>query len=96
MPPACPIFSAATGLVDGHSDQEPWDADVRREAGDPHPNPAGELFRFKAKQTGRVGSYRARVVFPATGLYKLAVYDGFPHAPCARVHTFKSVLIGDV
>ena len=40
----------------------------------------------------RVGSYRARVVFPAAGRYSLAVYDGFvPH--CASVHTFKSVLI---
>ena len=47
---------------------------------------------FNARPTARVGSYRARVVFPAAGRYSLAVYDGFvPH--CASVHTFKSVLI---
>jgi YtkA-like protein len=56
-------------------------------------NAAGKLFTFKAKRTGTVGSYRARVVFPKAGRYKLGVYDGFPFADCARVHTFKSVLI---
>ena len=59
-------------------------------------NAAGKLIRFKAKQTSVVGSYRARVVFPAAGLYKLGVYDGFPYADCARVHNFKSVLIESV
>ena len=59
-------------------------------------NAAGKLFRFKAKKTSVVGSYRARVVFPAAGLYKLGIYDGFPYAACARVHTFKSVLIDAV
>jgi hypothetical protein len=59
-------------------------------------NAAGKLFRFKAKKTAVVGSYRARVVFPAAGLYKLGVYDGFPFADCARVHNFKSVLIYSV
>jgi hypothetical protein len=59
-------------------------------------NAAGKLFRFKAKATSVVGSYRARVVFPAAGLYKLGVYDGFPVADCARVHNFKSVLIESV
>ena len=56
-------------------------------------NAAGKLFVFKAKPTARVGSYRARVVFPKAGRYSLGVYDGFPVAECARVHTFKSVLI---
>ncbi len=56
-------------------------------------NAAGKLFSFKAKKTATVGSYRARVVFPKAGRYKLGVYDGFPVAECARVHTFKSVLI---
>jgi hypothetical protein len=56
-------------------------------------NAAGKLFTFKAKPTATVGSYRARVVFPKAGRYKLGVYDGFPVAECARVHTFKSVLI---
>ena len=63
-------------------------------------NAAGTLFRFKAKKTSVVGSYRARVVFPAAGEYGLSVYDGFPfaryQAKCARVHKFKSVLIDPV
>ena len=56
-------------------------------------NAAGKLFVFKAKKTARVGSYRARVVFPKAGRYSLGVYDGFPVKECARVHTFKSVVI---
>lgn len=56
-------------------------------------NAAGKLFVFKARKTSVVGSYRARVVFPQAGRYSLGVYDGFPYADCARVHTFKSVLI---
>lgn len=56
-------------------------------------NAAGRLFTFKARRTTIVGSYRARVVFPKAGRYSLGVYDGFPVAECARVHTFKSVLI---
>ena len=56
-------------------------------------NAAGKLFTFKGKPTATVGSYRARVVFPKAGRYSLGVYDGFPVAECARLHTFKSVLI---
>ena len=56
-------------------------------------NTAGKLFVFKASKTARVGSYRARVVFPKAGRYTLGVYDGFPVTECARVHTFKPVLI---
>jgi hypothetical protein len=56
-------------------------------------NAAGKLFVFKTTKTPRVGSYRARVVFPKAGRYSLGVYDGFPVKECARVHTFKSVLI---
>jgi hypothetical protein len=56
-------------------------------------NAAGKLFVFKGRTTNVVGSYRARVVFPKAGRYSLAVYDGFPYAACARVHTFKPVLI---
>ena len=59
-------------------------------------NAAGKLFAFKAKRTDRIGSYRARVVFPKAGRYSLGVYDGFPVAECARVHTFKSVVIAAV
>jgi hypothetical protein len=56
-------------------------------------NAAGKLFTFKGRPTATVGSYRARVVFPQAGRYSLGVYDGFPVSECARVHTFKSVLI---
>jgi hypothetical protein len=56
-------------------------------------NAAGKLFAFKGRKTATVGSYSARVVFPAAGRYALRVYDGFPYAECARVHSFKSVLI---
>jgi len=56
-------------------------------------NDAGKLLTFKGKPTATVGSYRARVVFPKAGRYQLGVYDGFPVSECARVHTFKSVLI---
>jgi hypothetical protein len=59
-------------------------------------NAAGRLFRFQAKPTTRVGSYRARVVFPRAGRYTLGVYDGFPVKDCAQVHTFKPVLIAAV
>jgi hypothetical protein len=56
-------------------------------------NAAGKLFVFKARKTARIGSYRARVGFPKAGRYSLGVYDGFPFKDCARVHTFKSVVI---
>jgi hypothetical protein len=56
-------------------------------------NAAGKLFVFKARKTAKIGSYRARVVFPKAGRYALRVYDGFPHKDCARVHTFKSIMI---
>jgi hypothetical protein len=53
----------------------------------------GKLLVFKATPGVRVGSYRARVVFPQPGRYSLGVYDGFPVRECAVVHTFNSVLI---
>jgi hypothetical protein len=56
-------------------------------------NAAGKLLRFEGKPTAIVGSYRARVVFPRAGRYSLGVYDGFPYGECARVHSFRSVLI---
>lgn len=59
-------------------------------------NGAGKLFTFRAAATKVVGSYRARVVFPRAGRYSLAVYDGFPVAECARVHTFGSIVIAAV
>jgi hypothetical protein len=59
-------------------------------------NASGKLFVFKTTRTKVVGSYRARVVFPKAGRYSLRVYDGFPVSECARVHTFKPVLIAAV
>ena len=59
-------------------------------------NGAGKLFVFKATKTKVVGSYRARVVFPKAGRYSLGVYDGFPVADCARVHSFRAVVIAAV
>jgi hypothetical protein len=59
-------------------------------------NAAGKLFVFKGVKTSVVGSYRARVVFPRAGRYALRVYDGFPFEDCARVHTFRSVVIAAV
>lgn len=56
-------------------------------------NATGKLFVFKGRKTAKVGSYRARVIFPAAGRYSLGIYDGFPYTQCAKVHTFKSVLI---
>lgn len=50
---------------------------------------------FRGTRTGRVGSYRARVVFPSAGRYVVSVYDGFPVKACARVHTFRSVTVTD-
>ena len=55
----------------------------------------GMLLVFKATPTPKVGTYRARVVFPRGGRYSLSVYDGFPVKECARVHTFNSVVIHD-
>lgn len=56
-------------------------------------NAAGKLFTFRARPTKVVGSYRARVIFPRAGRYSLGVYDGFPFEDCARVHTFRPVVI---
>ncbi len=83
---------------------EPWTVTIRvlqhgrRPMPDAKPevrirNAGGKLFRFAAKPTAVVGSYRARVVFPAAGRYELGIYDGFPYSACARVHKFKPVVI---
>lgn len=53
----------------------------------------GKLVAFKARRAVRAGSYHARVVFPFAGRWRLAVYDGFPVAECAREHTFTTVTI---
>lgn len=54
---------------------------------------AGKLLVFKGKRMARVGSYRARVVFPRAGRYSISVYDGFPYKECARSHPFRSVTV---
>ena len=56
-------------------------------------NASGRLIRFAARATATRGVYRARVVFPAAGRWRLSVYDGFPVAECARVHTFAAVTV---
>lgn len=91
----------------GHKAGQPWIVTVRvlqhgrTPLADATPtvrirNAAGKLFTFRARPTARVGSYRARVVFPRAGRYSLAVHDGFPHRACARIHTFRAVTIAAV
>ena len=91
----------------GHPAGKPWVVTIRvlqhgvRPMPDAAPevrirNAAGKLFTFEARRTATVGSYRARVVFPRAGRYSLGVYDGFPVAECARVHSFKPVVIAAV
>ena len=53
----------------------------------------GKLIVFRSTKTTRVGSYKARVVFPRAGTYTLGVYDGFPVKECAMVHTFDNVVV---
>jgi len=53
----------------------------------------GKTIVFKTTKTPRVGSYRAKVVFPRAGTYTLGVYDGFPVKECAQVHTFSDVVV---
>lgn len=48
---------------------------------------------FKAKPTSRIGVYRARVVFPAAGMWRYEVYDAFTEYGGARTHRFKPVKI---
>ena len=48
---------------------------------------------FRAKPTGRVGVYRARVVFPSAGTWRYEVYDAFTTYGGARTHMFKPVKI---
>jgi hypothetical protein len=48
---------------------------------------------FRAKATGKVGVYRARVVFPSAGAWRYEVYDAFTQYGGARTHRFKPVNI---
>jgi hypothetical protein len=51
--------------------------------------------RFAARPTARPGVFRAHVVFPAAGTWRLRVWDGF-EPNCARFHTYAPVTIGQV
>jgi hypothetical protein len=48
---------------------------------------------FLAKPTGRIGVYRARVVFPTAGSWRYEIFDGFTRYGGARTHTFAAVRI---
>ena len=48
---------------------------------------------FLARPTGRIGVYRARVVFPSAGTWRYEVWDGFTRYGGARTHTFAPVRI---
>ena len=47
---------------------------------------------FKANATAKPGVFRARVVFPAPGTWRLRVWDGF-EPTCARFHTYAPVTV---
>ena len=51
----------------------------------------GERRSFVASPTGRPGVYRARVVFPSAGRWRLHVNDGFSPG----VHTYPPVDVSD-
>ena len=44
--------------------------------------------RFFARPTAKTGVYRARVVFPRSGMWRWEIWDGF-----SRTHTYKPVRI---
>jgi hypothetical protein len=67
---------------------------IRRVAARTTSSTSGARARtFKAKPTNRVGVYRARVVFPAAGMWRYEVYDAFTEYGGARTHRFKAIRI---
>ena len=55
-------------------------------------NGTGAWTVFRAVKTAKVGTYKARVVFPRAGTWRLRVWDGFePH--CARFHSYAPLTI---
>jgi hypothetical protein len=48
---------------------------------------------FRARSTGRIGVYRARVVFPSAGKWRYEVFDGFTQYGGARTHKFAAVRV---
>jgi hypothetical protein len=102
----CMATVGLTPLPKGIAAGEPWIANVRvlqhgrTPMSDARPvvrirsaAQGARLITVAARRTGVVGTYRARVVFPAAGRYAVAVYDGFPVKDCARVHTFNPVVV---
>jgi hypothetical protein len=47
---------------------------------------------FRARKTGRLGVYRASVVFPAPGRWSYTIFDGFVPS-CGQNHTFPLVTV---
>lgn len=66
---------------------------IRRIAAFRSPSAVAKPLTFKARPTGRVGVYRARIVFPRGGMWRYEVFDGFTEYGGARTHTFKPVKI---
>ena len=67
---------------------------IRRVPSDRSLSGAAKQLTFAARPTGRIGVYRARVVFPQTGMWRYEVFDGFTEYGGARTHTFPAVRIG--
>lgn len=87
------LSSMPTGLV--------WDVNVtplqHGRTSLPDAKPRIEIRRgtgawrvFGARPTVKRGVFRARVVFPAAGAWRLRIWDGF-EPNCARYHTYGTV-----
>ena len=49
----------------------------------------GKLAKtFMGRETAKTGVYRARVVFPRSGMWRWSIWDGF-----SRTHTYKAVKV---
>jgi hypothetical protein len=48
---------------------------------------------FKARPNGKLGVYRARVIFPSGGMWRYEVYDGFVQYGGAKVHRYAAVKV---
>ena len=53
---------------------------------------SGGWRRFAARRTAKRGTFRAHVVFPAAGTWRIRVWDGFEPS-CARFHTYAPVSV---
>ena len=53
---------------------------------------AGAWRVFAARPTAKSGVFRARVVFPSRGTWRMRVWDGF-EPTCARYHTYAPVVL---